>query len=248
MSNSGTKHAQPASEPRLENTSFIRLRVALWWLRKGGDMRVSMVVVVLFALGSGALQGCAHEPISPSLRREAARGITVAEVQQNPDAYRGAVVIWGGRIVKVTVTGNGTDLYIARTPLNSEEWPRSAPYAEGRFIAHSNNLLEPSAYRVGRRVTVAGTITGTQQGQIGSAPYLYPVLDVDQLVLWRRPSSYYYPGAYWGGYGWPYWGLGWGWGDEDLFGGDFGDEDEGFDDEGEGENEGDEGDRDPPGR
>ena len=211
------------------------------------SLRVGMVLS--FALGAGGLWGCAHKPISPSLRHESMKGVTIAQVQQKPDAYRGAVVIWGGRILKVTVTGNGTDLYVVRTPLSSEEWPRSGAYSEGRFIAHSANLLDPSAYRAGRRVTLAGTIAGTQQGKIGSSIYVYPVLDVDQLVLWRRPPPYYaqgyYAEPYWGWYGWPYYWGGDDFGDDygDDFGDDLGDEGGGFGDEGEGGREGGEGDR-----
>ncbi len=169
------------------------------------------------------LSACAHEPISKPFRQEARRGVTVRAVQEDPAAFKGAVVIWGGEVIKTVPTSIGSDLFVLQLPLTSDERP-SGQTSEGRFIAHSPSFLDPRVYREGRRVTVAGEIEGIKPERIGNAEYPYPVLDVKQMVIWRRAERYY---GSWGLYGWPYYwgppGFGWyGWGDD--WGDDWGDE------------------------
>lgn len=154
--------------------------------------------------------GCAPRPIAKVYRQQAAaEQITFAMALHNPDAYVGRLVVWGGIIIETNNTSSGTDIIVLQTPLGRGERPEGAEYSQGRFIAHSTNLLDPEIYQKGREITLAGVISGKETLPLGGTTYTYPMVDVKQLHLWqKRPQyRYVYPPYYYG-----YWGPYWGWG------------------------------------
>lgn len=181
------------------------------------------------ALGLIALvvSGCAARPIAKEYRqRAAAEDVTFSMVLANPDAYVGDVVLWGGIIIKTENLKKGTNIMVLETPLQGSERPGARSYSRGRFIARSSKLLDPEIYRRGKKITVAGVVSGKQTKPLGETTYTYPVLSLKQIVLWqsyhrRYAYPYYWWGPYWGPYGEPYrqWGPGFGY---------YGDDDEGF--------------------
>jgi len=160
-----------------------------------------------------ALSGCSY-PISRELRREAKGGPTFQMVLANPDAYKGRVVIWGGRVIETTNLPAGSELLVLETPLDSGLEPLASRYSQGRFIAKANCFLDPAIYRKGREVTVAGEVVGKESRPLGKTTYPYPAIAVKQIYLWpkARPYYYYYPDYDWYWYGGPYWGPGPWWG------------------------------------
>ncbi len=85
--------------------------------------------------------------------------------------------------------------------------------SSGRYIVMSSKFLDPTIFRAGMKITVAGQVAGKKTMVVDQTNYTYPVVAVKQLVLWRI-SYYAYPYDYWdywpSFYG-PYWGPG-GWG------------------------------------
>lgn len=168
------------------------------------------------------LTGCATYPVTKNIR-EQARPLTLSQVRENPGAVRGTVVIWGGRIIKTVNDTNGADIYVLKLPLNRRERPRSDMLSSGRFIATSQNFLDPQIYRRGRLITVAGTITGVETHALQKTQYPYPVVAARQLHVWPRERvRYYYPGYNYPVWGYPYpgysywgysppWGVGFNW-------------------------------------
>lgn len=191
----------------------------------------------LLALGLIVLlgAGCATRPIAKEYRQKAAQeDVTFSMVLANPEAYMGDVVLWGGIILKTVNLKNGTDITVLEVPLQGSERPGARSKSRGRFIARSSKLLEPEIYRAGKKITVAGLVSGEKKLPLGKTTYTYPVVSVKQMVLWRPHRRYAYPyynwGPYWGPYGSPYWGWGPGfgyYGDDD--GGYEGGEDRDFD-------------------
>jgi outer membrane lipoprotein len=187
------------------------------------------------------VSSCAY-PISQEYRREAKPGLTFAMVDKDPEAYKGDVVIWGGRIIRTVNTERGGEIYVLETPLNYREKPKPAEYSEGRFIAKTDSYIDPLVYHSGKMLTVAGVVAGSKKisGHKNKLTYTYPVIQVKELNIWRRKMAYepynypYYPydewgyGPYWNGYG----GFGFEGGEGEHEGG------EGFEGGGEGENGG----------
>ncbi len=169
----------------------------------------------LFGLLLPLVSACATYPISSELRQEAKASPTFSMILQNPTAYTGAMVIWGGSIIQTLNTKEGTDILVLETPLGYEERPEGTRYSQGRFIAKTASYLDPEVYKPGRRVTVAGEVIGKEAKPLGNTSYTYPVVMIKEIHLWRRyrvyayPYPYYYP-YYWYGPGWWGWPYGYG--------------------------------------
>ncbi|ROR01815.1 Slp family lipoprotein [Desulfosoma caldarium] len=159
------------------------------------------------------LSGCAHV-ISPQVRQQAAMKLSLEEVRKNPEAYKGTVVVWSGVILSGENKSDGTWLEILELPANRQGKPSSTTRSGGRFLAKDFRFLDTALYAPNRLVTVAGTLSGTQQRPLGAVPYVYPVVTVMEMHLWpeepvvvRDPyyDCYRYPPIWWRfyfGHGW----------------------------------------------
>jgi outer membrane lipoprotein len=159
------------------------------------------------------LAGCAHV-ISKDLRSKADPSLTFREVFQNPNAYQGKTVLWGGEIIKTINQKDGTTLIeIFQLPLSRRGEPNETHPSEGRFLILTEKYLDPYLFKGGRKITVAGDILGERISPLGEMDYRYPLLSSKQIYLWREyyyyPSPYYYPYYYDPWWGYPYW---WGFG------------------------------------
>jgi outer membrane lipoprotein len=179
-----------------------------------------LVKYFLFSLLLMVISGCAY-PISKELRREVRKDITFSMVLQDPTAYMGSVVLWGGIIIETMNHRDGSEVTVLETPLGYMEEPEPAKYSRGRFIAKTSEFLDPEVYKQRKRITLAGEIIGKEIKPLGKSEYTYPVVLVKQLYLWPRERRYIYPPPYywydpywvypyspyaWGGYGYgPYW-------------------------------------------
>ncbi len=149
----------------------------------------------LFLLVS--FSGCL--PISKQLRAQADKTLPFRQVFQNPEAYKGKIVIWGGEVIETINQKDGTTLIIVlQRPLDWTEEPEFKG-SEGRFIVLAQGYMDPYVFRRGRRITVAGEIEGKKVMRLGELEYPYPVLLSKQIYLWGQ--YYYYPYPYW----YPYW-------------------------------------------
>lgn len=153
--------------------------------------------VLLYGLILVLMFGCAY-PISKDLRQEAPKDLTFFTVIQNPDAYVGDIVIWGGLIIKTFNRPEGTEVLLLENPLESNEFPDTRT-TYGQFIAKSSTFLDPVIYQRGRMVTVAGEIIGKRVQALGVMKYIYPVIRIKQLYLWEKEMPPWEPPAY---YGW----------------------------------------------
>ena len=56
----------------------------------------------------------------------------------------------------------------------------------GRFLVIQQGYLESVDYAPGRLVTITGQFTDTREGEVGSADYVYPVIEAEQIFLWSN--------------------------------------------------------------
>ena len=123
-------------------------------------------------------------PISKQLRAQADKTLTFQQVIQNPDAYKGKIVIWGGEVVETLNQKDGTSLIIVlQRPLDWTEEPEFRR-SQGRFIVLAQGYVDPYVFRRGRRITVAGEIEGRKVMRLGELEYPYPLLRSKQIYLW----------------------------------------------------------------
>lgn len=159
------------------------------------------------------IPGCAHV-ISKDLRDNVDPSLTFDQVYQDPNAYKGKFVVWGGEIIQTINQKDGTtQIEVFQRPLGYREEPVLTLPPGGRFLVLVNRFLDPYLYHQGRKITVAGEIQGEDIRSIGGMSYRYPLLSGKQIYLWEDyyyqpyPYYYYYP---WWDYPWyPPWGYTW---------------------------------------
>ena len=154
--------------------------------------------------------------ISKELRKTADLALTFHEVFQNPEAYKGKTVIWGGEIIEtINQKDRSTLVEVLQRPLDWFEEPKRAEPSQGRFLILAESYFDPYIFRRGRKLTVAGEILGVQPKPVGEMEYRYPLLRSKQVYLWGDvyyypyPAPYYYPYYPWWHHGW--WNYPYGW-------------------------------------
>lgn len=166
-------------------------------------------LLMMLTCAAGAA-GCASYPISRQWRTQA-QSLPLADVQRDPAAHQGRIVIWGGSILKIVNNPGDTELTILQAPLNREDQPGSVDESSGRFIIRTVNYLDPEVYQRDRKVTVAGAIDGIRAEALGNTTYRYPVLEARQIYLWPPDSYVYYVTGFGGPWDWgwyaPYYGY-----------------------------------------
>jgi len=149
------------------------------------------------------ITGCAPV-ISKDIRDQVAQDLSFKEVLQDPEAYRGKMVLWGGVIIKAENQKEGTLIEVLQKPTDREGRPRDVDHSEGRFLALYDGFLDTAIYAREREVTIAGEIKEKRVLPLGDIQYAYPLILVRQLHLWpaeRKERLYPYPHPY-GPYPW----------------------------------------------
>lgn len=175
------------------------------------DFRFSRFLILVLLI---SLPGCAHV-ISKDLRTKAYPPLFLSQVLHDPETFKGRWVVWGGEIIETINQKDGTtQIEVFQKPLGWRGEPKETSFSEGRFLTLIDEYLDPYLFRRGRKITVAGEITGEKIKPLGEMNYRYPVVSSKQIFLW--PPSYYYYSVYpyiiddpwWWGY--PYWRGGFG--------------------------------------
>lgn len=169
------------------------------WCRgaeKGMTANRVRLFLVLFLFG--IILSCAPV-ISPELRAKVDPDLTFKEVLQNPDAYKGKLVIWGGEINQV-VPQNGTTLVeVLERPLSWREKPKGYVAPQGKFIILFGEFLDFSFFKKGKKITVVGELQGEIPGEkinsLSEKDYRYPIILSKQTHLWKD-YSYQYSSSY----------------------------------------------------
>ncbi len=170
-----------------------------------------VILVFLFILFSG----CATVMDTKEFG-DVERNITLREVVNNPEGYVGKLVLWGGKILKVTNKREGTLIEILQLPLDRSGRPKDVDKSAGRFLVLQRGYLDSAIYRKGRLITVIGGIRGVKTKPLDEIQYEYPYLIARKLHLWKTLSEemmvyHSWPlNSYWRRYSvcGPYW---WGW-------------------------------------
>ena len=117
----------------------------------------------------------------------------------------GAMVRWGGRIVRTEPRPNHTCFEVLSTRLGSYGRPYWAGDDVGnRFIACRSGYYDPSLFMPDRDITFAGRIDGYENRRIGQYDYRLPRISADVVYLWpvyERADVITRPAP------WPWWGY-----------------------------------------
>jgi outer membrane lipoprotein len=161
------------------------------------------VVVVLLA--SVCFAGC-MSVFPKEMLRGVDRSLTLAVLRSDPDTYRQARVVLGGEIIETRPKTGSTEIEVLSRPLGEGDAPKRTDHTDGRFLVLAPDFLDPAVFAPGRRVSVVGTVAGSEERTLGGQPYRYVMIRADQIYLWPRPvagAPYPYPPAPFPYY-WPY--------------------------------------------
>ena len=144
---------------------------------------------VMFVLAAMfLLTGCAHV-ISKEALNEVDTSVTFVQVAQDPDAYKGKTVLFGGDIIEAQNLQGRTLVIVLQRPLGRRGEPAAGDVSEGRFILRNPEFLDPAIYSPGRKITVAGTVVGKEMRPLGEIEYTYPVIEKRELYLWPEEEA-----------------------------------------------------------
>jgi len=139
------------------------------------------------------IAGCSVFP--KSITSDVNRNLTLEQVQANPAQYAGQKVLWGGIILNTENLEKHTQIEVLESELSFDERPYNGE-SRGRFLIQSPGYLDTNIFAKNKRVSVVGTVKGTQTGMIGKMDYQYPVVEpLDIRVFEPRPArgEYEYP-------------------------------------------------------
>lgn len=132
--------------------------------------------------------GCAAPPLEAPAQADTQVEPGAVSADQLPSDEQ----IWGGVIAGVENRPEATVIEVVGYPLKRQE-PQTREPSIGRFRLRIEGFADPVDYRVGRRVTGVGTVTGVEDGRVGDRDYGFPVLDAHAVHLWpvtqRRGAS-----------------------------------------------------------
>ncbi|WP_421620768.1 Slp family lipoprotein [Alkalilimnicola ehrlichii] len=155
------------------------------------------------------LAGCASN-VPEAIRTAPAEAPGVAAVRDDPEAYRGQTVRWGGLIAGVNNRAEYTEFQVVARRLGSGGRPVTADdRSPGRFLVRVPGFLDPAIHAEGRLLTVSGLIVGAEARELGEYLYRYPVVEAVDYHLWPelepRAPAYYDPwyDPWWGPYPYP---------------------------------------------
>lgn len=146
-----------------------------------GMFRLDTVLRAVLPTALLALAACAPAPIYKAAGTVVATPYAVAEA---PERYADANVIWGGQIVAVNNLSDHSEVEILAYPLDSSQRPQASMQGSGRFVAVMPGYVESLNYPAGALITLAGHVKGSRAGKVGEAPYVFPLVAVDQSHVW----------------------------------------------------------------
>ncbi|MGE5152695.1 MAG: Slp family lipoprotein [Bdellovibrio bacteriovorus] len=136
--------------------------------------------LVATALWAALLAGCATTDCTPPPGRAGLTPVQVADT----GGHAGERLTWGGTLASARNLADRTELEVVGYPLNRCGEPRTGAQAQGRFILVRPGYLETADRPIGSRLSATGIITGVREGQVGGAPYRFPLLQAGELRWW----------------------------------------------------------------
>ncbi len=150
------------------------------------------------------LLGCASsyqdEWFPPDTLSKIDQSLTFEHIKESPDSYTGTTVLVGGEVLRAKRMKDHTRLMILQLPLDDSREPvTDRMKSQGRFIAQKYDFLDPAIVPQGTRITIVGTVSGSQTEPLDEMEYTYPTITIEHLKIWPKPVTYpygFYPYRY----------------------------------------------------
>jgi len=143
-------------------------------------MAIKPFTITAYLVALLALAGCATVepfPVTP-------KNPILNVVRNDIAGHQHQTATWGGTILDIQVHQSDTLVSVLARPLDKYGEPQVTDSSDGRFLARFKGFRDPVVFSVGRRLTVTGSIAGSETRKIGNYFYVYPLVDVSQYRLW----------------------------------------------------------------
>jgi len=133
-----------------------------------------------------AMLGCASHVVVPeALETQLDRDVTFAQVLAAPESFVGRRIVVGGEVLKAKRTDAGMLIEVLQLPVDADYEPTVVrTESQGRFLALTQELLDPATIREGTAITLVGEVTGSRMERLDEVEYRYPTLGVKHLYVW----------------------------------------------------------------
>ncbi len=121
-------------------------------------------------------------PISKKVLETVDRGLTFSSFIENPNAYNGRIVRWGGVIEKFVPGSAETRLIVTQCPLDNKGYPQTDT-TYGEFVARTTDFLDPRIFRRGMVITLAGMVDGMEE-ELDPEKIPRPLVRVIEIQAW----------------------------------------------------------------
>jgi len=154
--------------------------------------------------------GCNRQDVIPDhLEGKVDRDLRYVQVKDNPEMYRGKLMLAGGKVLSATLLKEGTRIEVLQIPLNSDLAPDDrTETSKGRFVATDlgQNVVDPAVLNDNKYITIVGEVMGSTTVKIDEVEKQVPELKVKHITLWDRDDrrEYYPHHGYYAPYGYGY--------------------------------------------
>ena len=148
-------------------------------------MTLKHAVNILCIFSIVLVTGCAAG-ISRQSRSKVTYTGTFSALQKAPDAYKGEVIMFGGRIIETKTSSSLSQLFVLQLALDTVDRPVNPDQSEGRFIVQTKQFFDPAVYQKDMLLTVVGTLKGSKVESVGGFEYIYPLVDLIEVKLWPK--------------------------------------------------------------
>lgn len=173
------------------------------WLRTRSQFGGLLAAVIAGLLSTGCntmkpASPAADNPVAPISVAAARNDETLIlsdealpdDEQQPADPATNRSVRWGGTISRIQNTADQlTEIEIVSRPLRRNGRPVHNDRSDGRFMAKVATFLDPEIVKVGRDITVTGTLHKRHSGKVGESDYVFPVVKVDNYTYWKKQQQ-----------------------------------------------------------
>jgi outer membrane lipoprotein len=129
--------------------------------------------------------GCAAG-ISRQSRAKVTYTGTFSALLKTPKAYKGEVVMFGGRIIETKASSSLSEITVLQLALDINGRPVNPDQSGGRFIVQAKKLLDPAIFKKDIYLTLVGTLKGSKIESIGGFQYDYPLIEAIEIKLWPK--------------------------------------------------------------
>jgi len=129
------------------------------------------------------LTGCSNIP--KQITTAPLNDLQLSKVRDQVENFQNQQVRWGGEVVSVENNNDVSLVQIVQYPLNNYGKPVTTKSSEGRFIAKTDEFIDPVVFKEGTLLTFTGIVDGETVRKIDQKELTMPVINVTYMYRWQ---------------------------------------------------------------